>query len=197
MEWVESVLGISDAKKVLDKSEIFEFKIFDSPQKLYDTLKKIESQKPNSARLVAGYCWPWSKPNPDGTLVNDVVIGDFKMPWEAKEGSRLAAGIPKWFEWAYKTKGIEQVGCIYTAQGFEFDYIGLIIADDIIYDKENDKLIGNPSATCDATLRQRVIDFDTYVKNIYRVLMSRGMKGCYVHFTNKEVEKYFRNRIEH
>jgi|ERR1035437_917946 DUF2075 family protein len=196
MEWIESTLGFSDADKTLSKDEAFEFKIIESPQKLYDTLKAIETKKANSARLVAGYCWNWSDPNPDGTLVDDVVIGSFKMPWEAKEGKRVAQGIPRWYEWAYKTNGINQVGCIYTAQGFEFDYIGVIIADDLAFDKKANKIIGNPSATSDPTLRRGISDFDVYVKNIYRVLMSRGMKGCYVYFTNKEVEKYFRSKIE-
>jgi hypothetical protein len=73
-------------------------------------------EKPNSARLVAGFCWPWSDPNPDGTLVNDVVIGEFAMPWEGREGKPLAPGIPPWFEWAYRPEGVHQVGCIYTAR---------------------------------------------------------------------------------
>jgi len=196
MEWIESTLGFSDADKKLSKDEAFEFKIFDSPQELYNTLKVIETKKANSARLVAGYCWNWSDPNSNGTLVDDVVIGSFKMPWEAKEGKKVASGIPRWYEWAYKTNGINQIGCIYTAQGFEFDYIGVIIADDLAIDKTTGKIIGNPSATSDPTLRRGVADFDTYVKNIYRVLMSRGMKGCYVYFTNKEVEKYFKSKIE-
>lgn len=102
----------------------------------------------------------------------------------------------KWYEWAYKPEGIKQVGCIYTAQGFEFDYIGVIIGDDLEYDPKQDKLTGNINATQDSTLKRDRENFDKYVKNIYRVLLSRGMKGCYVYFTNKETEKYFRERIE-
>ena len=95
-----------------------------------------------------------------------------------------------------KPEGIKQVGCIYTAQGFEFDYIGVIVGDDIIYDHENDCLIGNIEGTKDPTLRRGKANFDEYVKNIYRVLMTRGMKGCYVYFVNKEVENYFKKRLK-
>jgi len=196
LDWIEFVLGHSERPVDLTKDERFDFKIAKSPDELYRFIKARENEKPNSARLVAGYCWPWSDPNPDGSLVKDVKIGDFKMPWEGKEGRRLARGIPRWFQWAFKTEGVEQIGCIYTAQGFEFDYIGVIVGPDLIYDKEENKLKGNISATCDPTLRRNPKEFETYAKNIYRVLMSRGMKGCYVYFCDKEVESFFRKHIK-
>ncbi len=198
LHWIESTLGYSQGNKILTNKDKFDFKIFDSPKKLYDFLYAKEMEKLNSARLVAGYCWPWSNPTSDGSLVNDVVIPEhnFFMPWEAKDGVKLKDGIPKWYQWAIKTQAINQVGCIYTVQGFEFDYIGVIIGNDLKYDKENDCLIGNISANKDPMLIKYDKDnFKTYVKNIYRVLMSRGMKGCYVYFMDKEVEKYFRDRI--
>ena len=85
--------------------------------------------------------------------------------------------------------------CIYTAQGFEFDYVGVIVGDDLMYDKENDKLIANKSGTRDPVLKRSKEKFDEHVKNIYRVLMTRGMKGCYVYFTNNEVAEYFRRNL--
>jgi uncharacterized protein len=88
------------------------------------------------------------------------------------------------------------VGCIYTAQGFEFDYIGVIIGPDLKYNKEKDVLYGDMSATKDPTLWRDPENFETYMKNIYRVLLTRGMKGCYVYFTEKGTEEYFRERME-
>jgi len=195
LEWVESVLGYRPEKRILQKNEIFDFRVFDSPSKLYEELKKIEDKKPNSARLVAGYCWPWSKPRADGTLVNDVKIGDFEMPWETK-GEHGIGEYPVWFQWAYKPAGFKQVGCIYTAQGFEFDYIGVIIGPDLRYDKYTDSLYGDITATKDPTLKKDPKNFDNYVKNIYRVLLTRGMLGCYVFFVDKETELFFRKRME-
>ena len=118
------------------------------------------------------------------------------MPWEAKEEFKLAKGIPKWYEWAYKPGGFNQVGCIYTAQGFEFDYIGVIIGDDLEYNPVTKTLKANIKATFDPTLKKYPANFESHVKNIYRALLTRGMKGCYVYFTNKETEKYFRSTIE-
>jgi len=202
LDWLEYVLGYKEKPVDFSEDDRFEFRIFDDPNTLQRVIKQHEDQKPNSARLVAGYCWPWSKElNTDGSLIKDVVIPEhhFAMPWEAQDNYRngpLQAGIPKWFQWAYKTKGVDQVGCIYTAQGFEFDYIGVIIGPDLRYDKDRDCLIYDQSQNCDPTLRRGQDNFETYARNIYRVLMSRGMKGCYVYFCDKEVEAYFRRHIK-
>jgi DUF2075 family protein len=196
--WLESVLGYADEKRLLKKNEKFDFKIFESPQAIYDQLRKKEEAKPNSARMVAGFCWPWSKElDANGEFVKDVVIGDFAMPWETHgDISRPPKGYVKWYEWAYRPEGFKQVGCIYTAQGFEFDYVGVIIGDDLCYSESTDKLVAEISATKDPTLKKGKANFEHHVKNIYRTLLSRGMKGCYVYFTNKDTERFFRSRIE-
>jgi DUF2075 family protein/phage repressor protein C with HTH and peptisase S24 domain len=198
LDWLEYVLGYSKKLRKLTTSDNFVFKIFDSPDVLYKFIKSKELKKPNSARLVAGYCWPWSDPNPDGSLVKDVVIEKFAMPWEAKDGKgmKVLKGIPKWYQWAYKTEGVEQIGCIYTAQGFEFDYIGVIVGNDLQYDSLSNSLVGNIEGNRDPTLKRAKADFDKYVKNIYRVLMSRGMKGCCVYFVDKKVEAFFKNHMD-
>ncbi len=196
--WLESVLGYSDEKRILEKNEIFDFKIFDSPQELYNVLLEKEKQKANSARMMAGFCWPWSKNlDSNGYLVKDVRIGNFALPWETHgDITKPPKGYVKWYEWAYKPEGIKQVGCIYTAQGFEFDYAGVIIGDDLIYNEKADRLTTDIAATRDPTLRKSAANFDIHVRNIYRTLLSRGMKGCYVYFTNKETEAFFKKRIE-
>jgi len=198
LDWLEYVLGHSEEKRLLKKEDNFDFQILESPEKLYDIIKTKNSEKGKSARIVAGYCWNWSTSlNENGELEKDVKIGNFEMPWETHGNIKPPEGYVKWYEWAYKPEGIKQVGCIYTAQGFEFDYIGVIIGPDLKYDNENDCLIGDISGTSDPMLRRGKGKerFDEYVKNIYRVLMSRGMKGCYVYFVDKEVEEYFKKNM--
>jgi DUF2075 family protein len=173
-----------------------EFKIFDSPQKLHEAIKEKNRGAPNSARLVAGFCWPWSEPNRDGTLKNDVVIGDFQMPWEGKPGYTLAKGIPPAHWWAYDPDGVNQVGCIYTIQGFEFDYVGVIFGKDLVYDPEAGEWIGRPGNSADSMVKGTKEDFVRYAKNVYRTLLTRGMKGCYVYFMDKDTEAHFRSMIE-
>jgi len=196
--WVESVLGYTPQRRVLRRNEIFEFRIFDDPKVLYGELAQRERERPNSARLAAGFCWPWSRTlASDGSLPNDVKIGNFELPWETHPDiTRVPAGYVKWYEWAFRPEGFKQVGCIYTAQGFEFDYVGVVIGGDLVYDSVSDQLKGNIAATKDPKLRQHPENFEIHVKNIYRTLLTRGMRGCFVYFTNKETERYFRRFME-
>ena len=197
LDWLESLLGYTNDKRILKPSDNYDFKVFNSPTTLYNELL-IKNQGDVTSRIVAGFCWEWSKkPDENGDLVKDVKIGEFEMPWETHgDISKPPVGYVKWYEWAYLAEGVKQVGCIYTAQGFEFDYIGVIIGKDVKYDKENDCLIGDITQTKDPTLKKGKENFDEYVKNIYRVLMTRGIKGCYVYCVDPEVQKYIESRLE-
>ncbi|MDO8642167.1 MAG: DUF2075 domain-containing protein [Candidatus Woesearchaeota archaeon] len=199
LDWLESVLGHTSTKLILTKEDNFDFQIFNSPKLLYQTITEKNSQKGVTARLVAGYCWPWSTElDQTGNLVRDVKIEDFSLPWETHGNIKPPQGYVPWYEWAYKPEGIKQVGCIYTVQGFEFDYVGVIVGPDLKYDSKNKCLITDIGGTKDPMLKKKKdrLKFDEYVKNIYRVLMSRGIKGCYVYFVDKEVENYFRSRMK-
>jgi uncharacterized protein len=198
LDWLESVLGHSDKKIIFNpEKENFDFQIVDSPQKLYEMIKQRDGEEGKSARLTAGFCWDWSKQLDDnGELVKDVRIGNFALPWETHDNIRPPDGYVRWYEWAYKPEGIKQIGCIYTAQGFEFDYIGVIVGPDLKYDKEKECLVGDITATRDPILKRGTLRFDEYVKNIYRVLMSRGLKGCYVYFMDKDTEEYFKSKMK-
>ena len=141
--------------------------------------------------------WPWSDPDGEGRLIKDVVVGQYKRPWNAKPEARmLAAGIPKAVLWAFDPKGIEQVGCVYTAQGFEFDYAGVIFGGDLRYDLDGQKWVGYQQESFDSVVKRSKERFVDLVKNTYRVLLSRGMKGCYVCFVDKDTERFFRSRME-
>lgn len=195
--WIESVLGYSEEKRIFRKDDLFDFRIFNSPAEIMDLLLEEEKEKPNSARMTAGFCWPWStRTYSNGDLIKDVKIGDFAMPWETHDKINPAPkGYVKWYEWAYRLEGIKQVGCIYTAQGFEFDYVGVIIGNDLCVDGKTGKLSADITATKDPMLKRSPENFEKHVKNIYRTLLTRGMKGCYVYFTDKQAEIYFKERM--
>ena len=92
--------------------------------------------------------------------------------------------------------GIEQVGCVYNIQGFELDYVGVIWGEDLVYRFEQNDWVGNRERSADSVVRRSGERFVDMVKNTYRVLLSRGMKGCYVHFLDKETENFFRSRMD-
>jgi hypothetical protein len=197
VNWVNNTLGIERTANVLwDGTEGFEFKIFPSPQALEQAIRTKAAEK-FTARVAAGFCWPWSEPRGDGTLVDDVVIGEYRRPWDAKPGNwKLAPGIPSASLWATDPNGINQVGCVYNIQGFELDYVGVIWGQDLVYRFDQQQWVGDKKKSCDNVVKRSKEQFVELVKNTYRVLLSRGMKGCYVHFLDKETEQFVRSRME-
>jgi len=198
VNWINNTLQIRRTANVLWNTDepMFDFKIYGSPQTL-DAAIRERADQGFTARMTAGFCWKWSDPLQDGNLPNDVVIEDYKRPWNAKsDAGHLAPGIPLESLWAYESGGINQIGCIYTAQGFEFDYVGVIFGKDLIFDATNATWVGDPSQSADSVVRRSKDNFLRNVKNTYRVLLSRGMKGCYVAFLDIATENFFRSRIE-
>ncbi|MDO8886182.1 DNA/RNA helicase domain-containing protein [Candidatus Oleimmundimicrobium sp.] len=197
VNWVNNTLGIKRTANVIwDRHEEFDFKIFSSPLELENAIRQ-KVEEGFTGRVSAGFCWDWSLPNDDGTLKDDVVIGDYKRPWDARpEARRLAPGIPKASFWAHDPNGINQIGCIYTAQGFEFDYVGVIFGEDLVYDLDKQGWHGERNKSSDSVVKRSGEKFTELVKNTYRVLLSRGMKGCYVYFIDKDTERFFKSRIE-
>jgi DUF2075 family protein len=194
INWLDDVLQIKETANYdgWDKKS-FEFKIFDNPNELRLAIKKKYDQK-YSSRILAGYAWDWStekEGNKDGEI-SDVTIPefDFNMPWNSRKVGTT---------WAIDENGINQVGCIHTSQGLEFDYVGVIVGDDLEFDSETKTFSTNHNKYKDKTgkkgLKDEPEELNRLVRNIYKVLMTRGMRGCYVYFTNKEVEKYFKERL--
>ncbi len=109
---------------------------------------------------------------------------------------RLALGIPKESLWAYDPSGLNQIGCVYTAQGFEFDYVGVIFGTDLVYLPESASWTGDRTKSFDTVVKRSGDRFRQMVQNTYRVLLTRGMKGCYVTFMDKNTEHFFRSRME-
>jgi uncharacterized protein len=143
---------------------------------------------------VAGFCWPWSDPLRDGALVPDVKIDAWRRPWNEKppEQRRPPGPTPRanrhpYFLWANEPARIREIGCIYSAQGFEFDYCGVIIGPDLVW--RNDSWVSAKDATADPALMRRRLDPEERVALIaqtYRVLLTRGIKGTFVSSTDAE-----------
>ncbi|MFP4235238.1 MAG: DUF2075 domain-containing protein, partial [Nitriliruptoraceae bacterium] len=199
VRWVESTLGIRRTANALWTGDAnFDFDIVDSPEEL-EALIRHRADEGHTARLVAGYCWPWSAPRVDGTLAPDVAIGTWERPWNARPNATgLAEGIPRSYFWASEPGGIDQVGCIYTAQGFEVDYVGVIFGDDLVY-RPREGWVGRKAFSHDRGLKHGTSDeeFTRLVKNTYRVLLSRGLKGCYLYFTDERTRDFVESRIDH
>ncbi len=200
IQWVDNTLDLRRTPHVLwERNDPFDFDALDTPQEL-DALIRSRAAEGASARLVAGFCWPWSKPNSDGSLVEDVTIDGWSRPWNAKaEAGRLAPGIPKSNFWASDPAGLDQVGCVYTAQGFEFEYVGIVWKRDLVY-RFDEGWVGQPEYSHDSIVRgsakKSAERFTTLVKHTYRVLLTRGLSGCYVYFEDAQTRDFVLSRTE-
>jgi ATP:corrinoid adenosyltransferase len=197
INWVDNTLDIRRTANVLWKrGDPYEFRVAGSVEEL-DGMIRERSAEGASARLVAGFCWPWSEPAADGALVKDVQVNSWSMPWNAKpDAGRLAKGIPKSNFWASDPGGLGQVGCVYTAQGFEFDYVGVIFGLDLRYDWKTNAWVGDRTKSFDTVVRRSGDQFMELVKNTYRVLLTRGIKGCYVHFMDDDTRRFVQSRMK-
>lgn len=195
VNWVSDALQIKDTANFdgWDKKD-FEFEIFSDPNELRNVINKKALQGFNS-RILAGYAWDWTPENKgnSNSQVNDVKIPEFNfaMPWNSRKIGTT---------WAINKEGVNQIGCVHTSQGLEFDYVGVIIGNDLKINLTNNKFYTEWDAYKDSKGKQGLSKdpegLCKMVRNIYRILLSRGMKGCYVHFMNKEMESYFKSRIK-
>ncbi|WP_245642265.1 DNA/RNA helicase domain-containing protein [Nonomuraea candida] len=187
-QWVLRLLGLADDGPMeWDGDDAFEVRLADSPQELEAFLRA----KPGTARMTAGYCWPWSEPRSDDTLVNDVVIGDWARPWNVKK-DRAVGDYPPSMLWASEPNGFGQVGCVYTAQGFEYDWNGVILGPDLTV--QDGQLVTVRSENKDPAFKSRKSvsdsDFDQLVRNVYKVLLTRGMRGTVIYAVNPALREY-------
>ena len=195
LAWLDNVLGIREtANGSLEPGE-FDFRVVDSPTELHALIEQRNTR--NKARVVAGYCWDWvSKRNPDR---HDIEFREFgyRRQWNLDRDGSL---------WIMAPDSIEEVGCIHTCQGLELEYVGVIVGPDLI--ARDGQLITDPTARSkmDRSIRgwkklmrenpeETTARLDRIIRNTYRTLMTRGMKGCYVYFVDDGVRDIFSRRL--
>lgn len=167
----------------------------DTPEELEARLR-IRHDSGFTARMTAGYCCRWSDPTPEGQLIPDVRIGSWARPWNVK-GLRKVGDAPPSQLWATEPGGFEQVGCVYTAQGFEYDWNGVILGPDLVW--RTDRWVAVREANRDPAFRSRSsvsdLEFNQLVRNVYKVLLTRGMRGTLVYSTDPETRELLRSLI--
>ncbi len=192
--WVLSLLGLDGKDPVTwVGDDHFDVSVTESPYELEAVLRdRLDAGY--SARMTAGFCWRWS--NPDGDrLLPDVVIGDWARPWNAK-GDRSVGSAPPSALWATLDGGFDQVGCVYTAQGFEYDWNGVIVGPDLLY--RDGQVVTVRSASKDpALVRGGVSDAqaDQLIRNTYKVLLTRGMMGTVLFSTDAETQRFLASSV--
>jgi len=196
IQWVQRLLGLTDGGPTdWPGDPSFEVQVADTPESMEAALR-AKTAEGYGARIAAGYCWPWSDPRPDKTLVPDVQIGTWERPWNLK-GDRRVGDAPPAALWASDPDGFDQVGCVYTAQGFEYDWSGVILGPDLVW--RNGRLTTVRDANKDPAFRNRKTTdnatFDRLVRNTYKVLLTRGMTGTILYSPDPETRDALHNLV--
>ena len=196
LAWLDNVLEIRDTANFDMKDIDFDIQIVDSPNEVRNII--IERNKvSNHARILAGYCWEWYKAEQNNTDYHDIKIDDFEMSWNLGNTTTFAID----------DSSVNEIGCIHTSQGLEFDYVGVIIGDDMRYEDGHIVTDFTKRAKTDQSLKgikalykqdpqNALKEADEIIKNTYRTLMTRGMKGCYVYCTDKNLANYLRECLK-
>lgn len=197
LAWLDHTLEIRDTANFDMENIDYDIRIFDSPEKVRDLIIERNRTSHNRARILAGYCWNWNKEGKNDPTVYDICIGNFKMSWNLKNTTT----------YAIDEDSIHEAGCIHTSQGLEFDYVGVIIGDDMRYENGHVITDFNKRARTDDSLKgikkmykeapdRAKKEADEIIKNTYRTLMTRGMKGCYVYCTDQRLAAYLKKCLE-
>jgi len=197
LAWLDDVLEIRETANENSFEHDYDFQVIDDPNVLREMIV-AQNSKNNKSRIVAGYCWDWPAKGRNISIEKDIKIPEygFEMSWNL--------GLTK--TWAIDEDSVYESGCIHTSQGLEFDYVGVIIGEDLTI--ENNKVITDftKRASTDKSLNGIKTDCrkgntkalkraDQIIKNTYRTLMTRGQKGCYVYCVNKELGEYLKRRL--
>ena len=203
LSWLDDVLDLEETANFDGFGIDYDFRVIDDACELRDLIfeknQEIDEKtyKKYEARLLAGYCWNWDKEGRENTDYHDIRIGDFEMSWNLGNTAT----------WAIDENSVNEVGCIHTSQGLEFDYVGVIIGEDMRYENGHIVTDFNARAKTDQSLKgiktfykenpaEALKVADEIIKNTYRTLMTRGMKGCYIYCEDILLQAYFKEKLE-
>ena len=189
IQLINNILQIGEPVDIDVREILFDIRVFEDPNELRNALREINKES-NKARMVAGYCYDWNVKNHRGDY--DIYLENgFKAQWNLATDKI----------WAINPKSFEQVGCIHTAQGLEFDYVGVFVGKDLRYDPKTDRIITDPTqiSSDDNSSGIRTAHSDVaerLIKNTYKTLLTRGQKGCFIYCEDKALAEHIRSFLK-
>ena len=200
IDWIRSLVD-EQVIYPFRKDDKYDFRVFDSPQEMYDAIKEKDQHQENGiSRMLATYDWKFKqKGKPEDNPYWNVTIGDFSMPWNLQLPKDKAT---KNLSWAEQKQTIDEIGSTYTIQGFDLNYAAVIIGPSVKY--RDGKIIFDPSASCnEKAIRNRTLADgtrmkfgETLLKNELNVLLTRGVNGLYLFAVDEELQKALKEAIE-
>lgn len=193
LSWIDNALQIRETANIRLTEEDYDFRIYDSPTEMFEEIRE-RNKNNNKSRVVAGYCWDWKSKKDQRAYDIEIPPYSFRKQWNFNNRE----------PWLIGDYSVEQIGCIHTCQGLELDYVGVIIGPEMVYRdnrvvtdglkrSKNDQSLKGFKAMVKKNPSFARQEADCIIKNTYRTLMTRGMKGCYVYCCDPALANHFRD----
>jgi DUF2075 family protein len=182
--FVDDLLNIKRENKSFYTPEKYDIVVFDSMKDMYEQLS-IKEEKYGLSRLVAGYSWPWASQKDKNAI--DIEIDGVELQWNKTDK-----------DWINSEDSFRQVGCIHTTQGYDLNYTGVIFGEEISFNKATREIEIDKSKYFDKNGKRgldNIEELKTYIINIYKTIMFRGIKGVYIYVCDKNLREYFKEHI--
>ncbi|MCJ1286188.1 Uncharacterized conserved protein (DUF2075) [Xylographa opegraphella] len=164
----------------------YNFRLFARVADMHAEIRRQDAQH-GLARLVAGYAWPWLTKQDKSAI--DIAIDDARLRWNNTQT-----------DWIASRGSLEEVGSVHTVQGYDLNYAGVIVGPDLRYDAAAGRLFVARGSYFDKKgkennprLGRKYGDEDLlrFVRNVYAVLLTRGVRGTFVYVCDPALRAYF------
>lgn len=194
LDFLDDVLDIEQKYYTFNCNE-YDIQVFDDPAMMMQKIEDL-NRIDNKARLLAGYCWPWISKRDSRKQDIEIPEYNFAAQWNYNKTKT----------WAIDKESVKQIGCIHTSQGLEFTYVGVIIGNDLRYENgkvitdyteraKTDKSLDGLKTACKKNDQSALKKADEIIRDTYKTLLSRGMKGCYIFCMDKALANHIRSSI--
>jgi DUF2075 family protein len=181
--FIDDIFDLQDVKKY--KFPKYDLKIYDDIHKMVSDIKQKDSEL-HLCRMVAGYAWEWKSRN--NSSAHDIEINGLKLVWNSTNQ-----------DWVNSKNAVNEVGCIHTVQGYDLNYVGVIIGPELSYDENKKELLIKADNYKDANGWRGVTDpeeLKRYIINIYKTLLTRGIKGTYIYVVDEKLRKFLKDKMQ-
>lgn len=187
INYVKDIFALKPGLKRMKLTD-YDFRIFDDVQEMYDHIREKDSDV-GLSRMVAGYGWEWitkdkSLEHIHKNKLYDIEIDKNLYIWNSTNK-----------DWVNSDNAINEIGCIHTTQGYDLNYVGVIIGHELKYDADNNRFLVNLEAYFDRNGYVNIdneLELQEYILNIYTTLFLRGIKGTYVYVCDSHLREYIR-----
>lgn len=189
MEYLDKVFNCTQEYK--EGFEKFDLKLFLNPTVMIDSIKD-KNKKLGLSRVVAGYSWEWKSKGltyeqAKEKNIYDITLDGKNYTWNATNS-----------EWILRADSINEIGCVHTTQGYDLNYVGVIFGKEIDYDKETNNIVVYRNLFFDTNVKNGSSDEELkeFILNAYKVMLARGIKGCYIYCCNENLRDYLKKYFD-